>query len=125
MPLIRTEKTRSFRHPRKYKYGRGFTWNPPIDFARFDTPPQDPAIADTQHSEQDSLPDTPGRSDSSGSEAPVEGDSQGGFPDEHVQSIPEIVMEIGGNFDQYRFITDQLINVIIMKLEGILELVGV
>ena len=124
MPLVRTEKTRSFRHPRKYKYGRGFTWNPPIDFARFDTPPQDPAIADSQASE-DTLPDTPGRPDSSGSEAPVEDDSQGGFPAEHVQSIPEIVMEIGGNFDQYKFITDQLINVIIMKLEGILELVGV
>ena len=124
MPLIRTEKIRSFRHPRKYKYGRGFTWNPPVDFARFNTPPEDPALVDSSN-EQDSLPATPGRSDSSGSQAPVEDDPSGGFPDEHVQSIPEIVMEIGGNFDQYRFITDQLINVIIMKLEGILEIIGV
>ena len=132
MPLVKTEKKRSFRHPRIYKYGRGFTWNPPIDFGRY----KDFAEGgDDERSETSTLPDTPGRStgeDSHGSsgearrdDPPTGGeDDEHPFPETHDQSVAEIVDEIGENLRQLMFINDQLVNIITMKLEGILTQLG-
>ena len=125
MPLIKTGKKRTFRHPKKYKYGRGFTWKPAIDFDRYPNgagpPPSEPDSDDQSNVHKDGRPRTPGRRREEGAQEEMARNPDD-FPDEHEQSVGEIITEIAQNLDQLLFVVDQIVNIITGKLEGIIEL---